>query len=95
MLYAEKNQIRHSQGRITHETKGKSVLITGAASGIGKAASLLFAEEGAKLTLVDVNASGKGVARQARGIGTEAKLLKADVSKSKDWETGEDAEPTS
>jgi NAD(P)-dependent dehydrogenase (short-subunit alcohol dehydrogenase family) len=63
------------------------VLITGAASGIGRAASLLFAEEGAKLTLVDVNASGKEVARQAHGIGTEATFLKADVSKSKDWET--------
>src|SRR5882757_10968834 len=33
--------------------EGKSVIITGAGSGIGRAASLLFAKEGAKLIIVD------------------------------------------
>jgi len=33
--------------------EGKSVVITGAGSGIGRAASLLFAREGAKLIIVD------------------------------------------
>lgn len=66
--------------------EGKSVLITGAASGIGMAASLLFAEEGAKLTLADLNESGDETAKQARERGAEAVFLKADVSKAKDWE---------
>ena len=33
--------------------EGKSVIITGAGSGIGRAASLLFTKEGAKLIAVD------------------------------------------
>jgi NAD(P)-dependent dehydrogenase (short-subunit alcohol dehydrogenase family) len=36
----------------------KVALITGAASGIGRATSLLFAEQGAKLVLADVDATG-------------------------------------
>ena len=66
--------------------KGKSVLITGVASGIGRAASLLFAEEGARLTLVDVNAAGEDTVKLARGKGAEANFVRADVSKSGDWE---------
>ncbi|QJQ31336.1 SDR family oxidoreductase [Sphingomonas lacunae] len=37
---------------------GKSVLVTGAASGIGRATALLFAREGARLTIGDINADG-------------------------------------
>ena len=33
--------------------EGKSVIITGAGSGIGRAAALLFAKEGARLLVVD------------------------------------------
>ena len=35
--------------------EGKVAIITGAASGIGRAATLLFAQEGAKLALAEVN----------------------------------------
>ena len=35
--------------------KGKVVLITGAASGIGRAAALAFAKEGCRLALVDID----------------------------------------
>jgi len=66
--------------------KGKSVLITGAASGIGRAAALLFAEEGAKLTLMDINPAGSKVTEQARAKGAEADFAKSDVSKSVDWD---------
>jgi len=40
---------------------GTSVLIVGAASGLGAATAKLFAEAGARLTLVDLNASALGV----------------------------------
>ena len=41
-------------GRLTE----KVAVITGAASGIGRAAALLFAREGAKLVLADINQEG-------------------------------------
>ena len=49
------------------EFSGKVVLVTGAASGLGRAASLRFAAEGARLCLVDLNAAG--LTETARRIG--------------------------
>lgn len=40
------------------DLKNKSVVITGAASGIGRASALAFAQAGAKLVISDVNAEG-------------------------------------
>ena len=37
---------------------GKSAVITGAAAGIGRATAELFAREGARLVLADINADG-------------------------------------
>ena len=37
---------------------GKVIMVTGAASGIGRAASLIFAREGARVLVTDVNADG-------------------------------------
>ncbi|CAM5706691.1 hypothetical protein SVIOM74S_04230 [Streptomyces violarus] len=37
---------------------GKSVIVTGAASGIGRATALRFAEEGARVVVADLNAAG-------------------------------------
>lgn len=53
---------------------GKSVLVTGAAGGIGRASCLLFAAEGAKLVIADVDAEGVettlGLVRAAGGVAT-------------------------
>lgn len=38
--------------------EGKRVLVTGAASGIGRATAILFASEGARVTIADLNAEG-------------------------------------
>ncbi len=46
---------------------GRRILITGAASGIGRATAELFAGKGAKLALVDANAEGVNEVAQALG----------------------------
>jgi len=53
--------------------KGRRILITGAASGIGRETAELFAAEGAALTLLDCNRTGlTEVARETRGLSVEA-----------------------
>jgi NAD(P)-dependent dehydrogenase (short-subunit alcohol dehydrogenase family) len=61
---------------------GKVAVITGAGGGIGGAAARLFAREGAKVGLVELNAeAGRKVETDIRQAGGEALLLEADVSK--------------
>ncbi len=65
--------------------EGKVALITGAGSGIGKETALLFASEGAKVTVVDVNdAAGNAVVETIRKQGCDAVYVHADVSKASD-----------
>ena len=62
--------------------KDKAAIITGAASGIGKATAILFSKEGARLVLADVNADGlKEVAGRIAEAGGTAIIKKTDVSK--------------
>ena len=61
---------------------GKRVFITGAAKGIGRAAALLFAREGAGVAVVDVDEKGGAeTAAAARRGGGEAAFIRADVTK--------------
>ena len=67
--------------------KGKVALITGAASGIGKAAALSFADNGAFVVISDVNEDlGGKVANQIETAGGKAIFVKADISKPEDCE---------
>jgi NAD(P)-dependent dehydrogenase (short-subunit alcohol dehydrogenase family) len=60
--------------------KDKVAIITGAASGIGKATAITFGREGAKVMCADVNADGaEAVARQIADTGGEAASVKVDV----------------
>jgi NAD(P)-dependent dehydrogenase (short-subunit alcohol dehydrogenase family) len=64
---------------------GKVALITGAGMGMGQAAALLFAKEGAKVAVVDWNAeAGEETVKMIKKAGGEAIFIKADVSKAAD-----------
>ncbi len=65
--------------------KDKVVIVTGAGSGFGRAASLLFAEHGAKIVAVDYNIEGASkTVENICSAGGEAISVKADVSSSAD-----------
>ncbi len=62
--------------------ESKSIFVTGAASGIGKAAVLAMIREGASVTLTDIqDAEGKELADEIQKIGGRAQYLHCDVTK--------------
>jgi len=64
---------------------GKVAIVTGAASGIGRTTALLFAREGAKVIIADINESdGIDVERQIINKGGEATFICTDVTKESD-----------
>jgi NAD(P)-dependent dehydrogenase (short-subunit alcohol dehydrogenase family) len=70
-------------GRVT----GKIALITGGASGIGKACAIRLAAEGARVTLTDIDDElGQSVASQILQQGGNADYLHHDVSSESEWE---------
>lgn len=65
----------------------KVALITGASSGIGEATALLFAQEGAKVVVVDINdQAGEATVKEIKEGGGEAVFFHADVAKAADCE---------
>ncbi|AND17957.1 glucose 1-dehydrogenase [Rathayibacter tritici] len=60
------------------------VLITGGGSGLGRAAAVRLAQEGARLALVDLSEQGLATTVQALPEGTESISVVADVSKEAD-----------
>src|SRR5579863_3227604 len=67
--------------------KGKSVVITGAGSGVGRAASHLFAEHGARLVCADINVAWlEETVAQVKQAGGEALPARCDVSRKDDVE---------
>jgi len=60
---------------------GKTIVITGAASGIGRATAMIFAREGANVVSVDIDADGaRRTAEQIIQQGGKALALATDVS---------------
>jgi NAD(P)-dependent dehydrogenase (short-subunit alcohol dehydrogenase family) len=67
--------------------ENKVAIITGSGSGIGKAAATLFAREGAKVVISDVNEEhGNSVVDEITKNGSAAFFVKADSSKPEDNE---------
>jgi len=63
------------------DLSGRAALITGAASGIGRASALAFAAAGASVALVDIDAGGLAdTAAAVRELGLPAEVIKADVT---------------
>jgi NAD(P)-dependent dehydrogenase (short-subunit alcohol dehydrogenase family) len=60
----------------------KAALVTGAASGIGRATALTFAREGARVLCADLDEGGADrTAREIRGGGGESLARRADVAR--------------
>jgi NAD(P)-dependent dehydrogenase (short-subunit alcohol dehydrogenase family) len=68
--------------------EGKRAIVTGAGSGMGRAAALRFAAEGARVGLIDMDETAAGaVAAEIEAAGGEALVLRADVRNEDDVAT--------
>ena len=68
-------------------SSGKTAIITGATSGIGRATALVFAREGAQIVAADLNdARGEEIIGEISRAGGEATFVRTDVSRREDNE---------
>ncbi len=67
--------------------EGRVAVVTGGASGIGRATAYRLAEEGAKVLLTDIaDEAGELIAKHLRELGYDAAYLHLDVTSPADWE---------
>jgi len=67
--------------QLSRSVKGLTVLVTGAASGMGRATALVFGAEGANVAVTDITAEGtQAVAKEITASGGTAKAWTLDVA---------------
>jgi 3-oxoacyl-[acyl-carrier protein] reductase len=68
-------------GKLSRSIEGRVAIITGAASGMGRATAYVFADEGARLALIDRAADAvEAVAAEIRDAGGDARAYVADLA---------------
>jgi NAD(P)-dependent dehydrogenase (short-subunit alcohol dehydrogenase family) len=66
---------------MTNRLSGKTALITGGASGIGRASAGLFAREGARMVVADINIdAGEQTMAELEAAGAQASFIRMDVT---------------
>src|SRR5579864_5981972 len=66
--------------KLDRSVKGRGVIVTGAASGMGRATAHLFAQEGAQVAVTDINEDGiKAVVDEIEAEGGKARGWRLDV----------------
>ncbi|MFM0341782.1 SDR family NAD(P)-dependent oxidoreductase [Paraburkholderia fungorum] len=65
------------------DMEAKVAVITGAASGQGAAEAVLFAQQGAKVVITDINESGAEIAAR---LGSAGHFVRHDVGEQADWD---------
>src|SRR5665213_277064 len=74
--------------QLSRSVKGLTVLVTGAASGMGRATARVFAAEGARVAVTDTTAEGaQAVAAEITGRGETGKAWTLDVANRDDIAT--------
>jgi len=83
ILFVSEKGVSQMSGRVA----GKVVLITGAASGLGKASAERLAQEGATLVLCDINvADGEAVAENIATTGATTTFIALDTTSETGWD---------
>src|SRR3546814_13728768 len=71
---------------MSNRMAGKVALVTGAASGLGAAQARLFAKEGAKVVVADLNVEmGNKVVAEIQESGGEALFVRLDITDAARW----------